>query len=267
MCETPKQTHAGDGYFGHTVRGRICGDFRIIEKRHSALEEIPEHEHRMPYATFVMEGEYVETVGGTASVLSKGAVLFHAGGECHANRFAERHATLINVEIPEWLDRRATATRQTVMDPSLRMVGSRIRRELYFGDDISPIVIEGIMLELTGLMMRSRSVRRGSGSVAGRADLIIGERFAEPIGLTDLALELRVDPSHLSRSFRRELGCTVGERIRSLRVEKACGMIQDGSPLIDVALATGFADQSHFTRTFRTVVGMTPGEYRRRTVL
>ena len=33
-------------------------------------------------------------------------------------------------------------------------------------------------------------------------------------------------------------------------------------PLIDVALACGFADQPHFTRVFKRLTGQTPREHR-----
>lgn len=256
-----------DGFFGQTIRRRICGEFRIIQKRHMASETIPEHEHPSPYATFVLDGEYHETVGGKTSVLPRGSVLLHPKGERHADRFTERHATLINVELPQRFAHGPDFCRsEAVADPEMQMIGSRIRRELYLDDDVSAIVIEGIMLELYGLMMR----RQASGepvraSIARLADLLIAARFAEPIGLSDLAGELEVDPAHLSRSFRKEIGCTVGERIRHRRIARACEVIDEGAPLAEVALATGFADQSHFTRTFRAVAGVTPGEYRRRT--
>jgi AraC family transcriptional regulator len=32
--------------------------------------------------------------------------------------------------------------------------------------------------------------------------------------------------------------------------------------IIEIGLATGFADQSHFTKTFRRVAQVTPREYR-----
>jgi AraC-like DNA-binding protein len=32
-------------------------------------------------------------------------------------------------------------------------------------------------------------------------------------------------------------------------------------PLVEVALAAGFADQAHFTRLFAAAYGLTPGRY------
>jgi transcriptional regulator GlxA family with amidase domain len=37
------------------------------------------------------------------------------------------------------------------------------------------------------------------------------------------------------------------------------------TPLADVALACGFADQSHFTRVFSAATGLPPGAWRRAT--
>jgi AraC family transcriptional regulator len=35
------------------------------------------------------------------------------------------------------------------------------------------------------------------------------------------------------------------------------------TPLTEVALASGFADQHHLARVFRRITGMTPSSYRR----
>jgi AraC-like DNA-binding protein len=45
------------------------------------------------------------------------------------------------------------------------------------------------------------------------------------------------------------------------RLGAARTAIAQHQPLIDVALATGFADQAHFTRRFTAAFGMTPGQY------
>ena len=45
------------------------------------------------------------------------------------------------------------------------------------------------------------------------------------------------------------------------RLDFARSRLGDGTPLADVALAAGFADQAHFTRMFRSAFGLTPGRY------
>jgi AraC family transcriptional regulator len=40
-------------------------------------------------------------------------------------------------------------------------------------------------------------------------------------------------------------------------------MLESNAPLVEIALAAGFADQTHFTRSFKRVTGMKPTEFRR----
>jgi AraC family transcriptional regulator len=94
------------------------------------------------------------------------------------------------------------------------------------------------------------------------AEELIRARFTEAVGLNSMAKEIGVCPVHLAREFRRHYGCTVGQRIRQLRVEHALNLIlHSGRPLSEIALSAGFADQSHFSRTFRKQTGMTPSQF------
>ncbi len=47
------------------------------------------------------------------------------------------------------------------------------------------------------------------------------------------------------------------------RLDFARSRLRGGTPLADLALAAGFADQAHFTRMFKSAYGMTPGRYAR----
>ncbi len=47
------------------------------------------------------------------------------------------------------------------------------------------------------------------------------------------------------------------------RIDHACGLLTAGLPLVEIALACGFADQSHFGRVFRRERDLTPMAYRR----
>lgn len=71
-------------------------------------------------------------------------------------------------------------------------------------------------------------------------------------------------PVYLASEFRRRFVLTVGEYVRRLRIDYACGEIsaRENVSLAEIALATGFSSQSHFSKTFKRVTGMTPLEYR-----
>src|SRR6185295_803381 len=90
------------------------------------------------------------------------------------------------------------------------------------------------------------------------------ESFSEPPGLDELAAAAGVHPTHLTRAFRQFEHCTVGDYVRKIRIEYARQrMLSSGEPLVEIALAAGFADQTHFTRSFKRLTGMTPSEFRR----
>ena len=78
-----------------------------------------------------------------------------------------------------------------------------------------------------------------------------------------MARRAGVHPAHLAATFRRFYHTTVGEFIQQLRVEAACDrMRQLETPLSEIALELGFADQSHFSRIFRRSTGLTPKAWR-----
>jgi AraC family transcriptional regulator len=89
-------------------------------------------------------------------------------------------------------------------------------------------------------------------------------RLEGDLRLSELARETNLSASHLIRSFRQSTGKTPYQFLLHRRVERAKILMRDHrTPLIEVGLASGFADKHHFSRVFRRVTGMTPGSYRR----
>ncbi|HVR41628.1 MAG TPA: AraC family transcriptional regulator, partial [Thermoanaerobaculia bacterium] len=130
-------------------------------------------------------------------------------------------------------------------------------------DDVTPLALEGLLLELIAVAERSARDENSAPAWLRRA---IEHLHDDPRGahsLRDLARFSGVHAGHFARAFRRHAGCTLGDYVRRIRVERAKEAIAAGCALADVADACGFADQSHFTRTFRRIAGVTPAAYRR----
>jgi AraC-like DNA-binding protein len=147
----------------------------------------------------------------------------------------------------------------------LEVLMARLNTELAQQDALSPMVIEGLMLELIAATSRSftPAVDREHPVWLAKVDGLLQTNFAAPLTLTDIAARSGVHPTHLARAFRQHYGCTVGERIRQLRVEESCQLLlSTETPLSEIALAAGFYDQSHFSRCFRQLRGVTPSEFR-----
>lgn len=89
----------------------------------------------------------------------------------------------------------------------------------------------------------------------------------ENIRLDDVATAAGVHSAHLSRVFRKHYRCSVGQYVRSLRIDLAAReLAASHRPIAEIAADFGFADQSHFSRVFAKLTGLTPGRYRKLTV-
>lgn len=92
----------------------------------------------------------------------------------------------------------------------------------------------------------------------------IDEHYNEPVSLDTLSQVSRVSPFHALRLFRDAEGTTPNGYQIGLRIRRACELLEQGTPIVETALETGFYDQSHFTNTFRRITGVTPREYRKK---
>ena len=91
----------------------------------------------------------------------------------------------------------------------------------------------------------------------------IYNHIKERITIEDLADELGVSASYLSRLFKKETGDSVSAYIRSQKIEMAKNLLQYSDySMIEIANRLSFSSQSHFIQQFREKVGMTPKKYR-----
>ena len=65
----------------------------------------------------------------------------------------------------------------------------------------------------------------------------------------------------LARHFRACLGTSPYRYLVLRRLDRARALIRKRSPLAEVAILCGFADQSHMTRHFRKAYGLSPGRW------
>ena len=84
-----------------------------------------------------------------------------------------------------------------------------------------------------------------------------------PLGLAEIASACGLSPTHFARRFKAALGVPPHQKLMQLRVERAKRLLQGPLPIVEVALACGFAHQEHLTRVFRNLTGMTPASFRR----
>jgi YesN/AraC family two-component response regulator len=87
----------------------------------------------------------------------------------------------------------------------------------------------------------------------------------EPITVEQVANELSVNSSYLSKLFKKEMGKSISEYIRDSKIEIAEHMLRHlDDTSLQIANYLGFSSQSHFIQVFRKQTGMTPEEYRKK---
>ena len=92
----------------------------------------------------------------------------------------------------------------------------------------------------------------------------IEEHYAEHITREEIAEELGISPSFLSRIFKKELGITVNEYLNRYRILRSLSLLKDHS-VTETGYLCGFCDNSHFISVFKKHMGETPLQYKNST--
>jgi AraC family transcriptional regulator len=72
-----------------------------------------------------------------------------------------------------------------------------------------------------------------------------------------------MNPIYFARVFKKRLGVAPHQFVLFKRIERAKHLLADSdTPIVEIALATGFSSQSHLSSVFKQVVGETPRNYR-----
>lgn len=92
----------------------------------------------------------------------------------------------------------------------------------------------------------------------------IEEHLGDSIQCSDLSALTKLSLSHFMRAFRDSFGCPPHAFLMKRRMERAQGlMLATSTPLGQIALECGLADQSHLSRLFQRFVGESPAAWRR----
>jgi AraC family transcriptional regulator len=256
---------------GRALKSLRVSDFILTETAYDADSRLPQHAHESSYFCFVLQGAYTERFRNREVVCRPSALTFRSSGQTHEDLVHGADTRIFVLEIaPQWIERlRADSlTLESAFESyrgALTRLCARLNREFHKTDSAAKLAIEGLTLELL-----AEAARRPATGVRAippwlkQAREMIVEHFAENLRLTRIAGEVGVHPVYLATAFRQKFGVTVGEFVRQLRIEDACGQLIKGDlPLAEIALRAGFVDQSHFSKTFKTYVGTTPANYRK----
>ena len=101
-----------------------------------------------------------------------------------------------------------------------------------------------------------------------RVIAVLRGRLAQPPNLTGLSREVGCSPFYLSRTFSQEMGMTIPQYLRKLRMERAGELLRGGQyNVTEAALEVGYSSLSHFSQAFCQTMGCCPVLYPAKTSL
>jgi AraC family transcriptional regulator len=252
------------------VRRRDLAAFSLAETVYPKGLTLQRHCHSHAYLTFVLSGSFTEKYADRECLCVEGALRFLPPAEHHENDYpAEARCLLVKIE-PLALDRLGEhspvlSSPGEVAGLASSWLANRLCREFAADDDVAPLAMEGVLLEI--LAESARAIGEGSAAHAPawlrRVREALEDTYLQAPSLADLSVIAGVHPVHLSREFRKHYQSTIGEFIRKRRIEHACKLLANsGTALSEIALACGFSDQSHFCAMFKGHTGLTPAKFR-----
>ena len=244
--------------------------FRLLEVVHPGGIKLPKHAHESAFFTVVLHGAMIENFATRAMESSAGMVCFNAAHEEHSNIVAPAGTRSLILEVETELTERALRRSPSFVQSAVfnggevNCLGTKLIREWVQFDDVSPLAIEGLGLELIAARCRTaRAWKLKRPDWLQRALDIIHARFTEAISVSYIAGEVGVHRVHLARSFRQHYHSSIADYVRNLRIESVQShLCSTNLPLAEVAARAGFYDQAHMTRLFKRATGLTPAKYR-----
>ena len=96
-----------------------------------------------------------------------------------------------------------------------------------------------------------------------RAKDLADARYAEPLGVDDMAAVAGLSRAHFSREFRRAFGESPHAYLLTRRLERAAALLRNTDHSVaEICLSVGLTSVGSFTTSFGRAYGMTPTAYR-----
>ncbi|MDX1953735.1 MAG: AraC family transcriptional regulator [Verrucomicrobiota bacterium] len=95
-----------------------------------------------------------------------------------------------------------------------------------------------------------------------KAMALLKENLSEPPSLEEIGKQVGCSPFYLSRTFSKEMGMSIPQYLRQLRLERGAELLRSGKfNVTEAAMEVGYSSVSHFSQAFHEMYGCCPGLY------
>jgi AraC-like DNA-binding protein/ligand-binding sensor protein len=108
------------------------------------------------------------------------------------------------------------------------------------------------------------NIYSGNSYLISQAVQSIKSNYMNKLSLEKLADYLHINPSYLSKLFKKEMDMNFSDYLNKVRIDKSKELLTSTDmSILDIALYTGYEDQSYFTKVFKKYTDTTPHKYRK----
>lgn len=94
---------------------------------------------------------------------------------------------------------------------------------------------------------------------------IIQNKYSEKLGINDVAEELKVSNSYISRKLKAKLNTSFVDLLSQYRIKKAISYLKKSDLMIyEISCKVGFSDYKYFCTVFKKYTSLSPSEYQNR---
>ncbi|MGI8820306.1 MAG: helix-turn-helix transcriptional regulator [Chthoniobacterales bacterium] len=154
-----------------------------------------------------------------------------------------------------------TAEQRSVVSSLLQPPVPRAARSLWYQSKALELMAHFLFAPKDPELFCMRQKRVARDRVARTKELLARD-VANPPTLETLGQEVGCSPFHLSRIFSREVGLTIPQFLRNLRMERAAELLRSGRyNVTEAATEVGYSSLSHFSKAFCETIGCCPALY------
>jgi AraC family transcriptional regulator len=169
-------------------------------------------------------------------------------------------------------DRLSLVGRAGFQDPLLMQIGFTLWRELeehspagkLYAQTAAQMLAVHLLRHYTSVGEHIKEPAQGlSQQQMRRLTDFVQAHLGQDLSLEALAQQTGFSPYYFARLFRQTTGASPHQFVMQQRIERAQHLLKKtDTPLAQVALESGFANQSHLSHAFKRYLGLTPRAYR-----
>ncbi|PQJ78162.1 helix-turn-helix domain-containing protein [Polaribacter porphyrae] len=252
-------------YFGNHYNKNQFNDLLITDTEYTH-KKVDWHYHQNPYFTYLLQGKLFEENKKENYYLNSGSLLFHNWQDVHHNIKPPEFARGFHIEMTsDWFDLYDIKSFDFegsihLENPLIKQKMNAIFLESKVIDVNSQISIDMLLVDVfNAIKSNENSIENQTPIWVEQLKEILHHSPKTCTSLGNLSTLLNIHPVHLSREFPKYFKTTIGNYIRTQKLNKALLLVAKNQlSMTEICYECEFYDQSHFINSFKKMYQQTP---------